>query len=57
MAGAAEVDWRPGPQFSNVYLAIEAAISGRGVALAQRAMVLDELATGRLVKPFAISRP
>jgi LysR family glycine cleavage system transcriptional activator len=53
-AGAPEVDWRRGQQFSNVYLAIEAAIAGRGVALGERALVLDELATGRLVKPFDI---
>lgn len=52
LAGAPEVDWRRGQQFSNVYLAIEAAIAGRGVALGERALVLDELATGRLVKPF-----
>lgn len=54
LAGAPEVDWRRGQQFSNIYLAIEAAIAGRGVALAERALVLDELASGRLVKPFAI---
>lgn len=54
LAGAPEVDWRRGQQFSNVYLAIEAAIAGRGVALAERALVIEELATGRLVKPFDI---
>jgi LysR family glycine cleavage system transcriptional activator len=52
LAGVSGVDWRRGQQFSNVYLAIEAAIAGRGVALGERALVLDELATGRLVKPF-----
>lgn len=54
LAGAPEVDWRGGQQFSNVYLAIEAAIAGRGVALGERALVLDELATGRRVKPFDV---
>lgn len=54
LAGAPEVDWRGGQQFSNVYLAIEAAIAGRGVALGERALVLDELVTGRLVKPFDV---
>ena len=54
LAGAPDVDWRRGQQFSNVYLAIEAAIAGRGVALGERALVLDELATGRLVKPFEL---
>lgn len=34
-------------------LAIEAAIDGRGVALAQRSMVQDDLKNGRLVAPFS----
>lgn len=54
LAGAPEVEWRRGQLFSNIYLAIEAAIAGRGVALAEAALVQDELATGRLVKPFEI---
>ena len=54
LAGAPEVDWRPAQQFSNVYLAIEAAMAGRGVALAEAALVQDELASGRLVKPFDV---
>jgi len=54
LAGAPEVDWRSGQQFSNVYLAIEAALAGRGVALGEAALVQDELASGRLVKPFDI---
>jgi len=54
LAGAPEVEWRRGQQFSNVYLAIEAALAGRGVALAEEALVQDELAAGRLVKPFDI---
>lgn len=33
-------------------LAIEAAIEGRGIALAQRAMVSEELRSGRLMTPF-----
>ncbi len=52
-AGAPEVDAGRGQQFSNTYLAIEAALAGRGVALAQQAMVLDDMASGRLVRPFA----
>jgi len=54
LAGAPEVDWRGGQLFSNTYLAIEAALAGRGVALAEAALVQDELASGRLVKPFDI---
>lgn len=53
-AGAPLVDWSRAQQFSNVYLAIEAAMAGRGVALAEAALVQDELASGRLVKPFDI---
>ena len=54
LAGAPQVDWRRGQQFSNVYLAIEAAMAGHGVALAEAALVQEELASGRLVKPFEI---
>jgi LysR family glycine cleavage system transcriptional activator len=54
-AGAAEVDASRGLQFSNTYLAIEAALAGRGVALAQEAMVVEELASGGLVRPFDLA--
>jgi LysR family glycine cleavage system transcriptional activator len=54
LAGAPQVDWRRGLQFSNVYLAIEAALAGRGVALAEEALVIDDLKCGKLVKPFDI---
>jgi LysR family glycine cleavage system transcriptional activator len=57
LAGAAEVEWRGGQHFSNVYLAIQAALAGRGVALAEAALVQEELAAGRLVKPFDIELP
>jgi LysR family glycine cleavage system transcriptional activator len=51
-ANALDVDTSQGLQFSNTYLAIEAALAGRGVALAQEAMVVEELKDGRLVRPF-----
>jgi LysR family glycine cleavage system transcriptional activator len=54
-AGAPQVDAAQGLQFSNTYLAIEAALAGRGVAFAQEAMVVDELAAGRLVRPFELA--
>lgn len=41
-----------GARFSNTYLTIEAVLAGRGVALAHRALVLDDLASGRLIRPF-----
>jgi LysR family glycine cleavage system transcriptional activator len=50
--GLADLDPSKGPSFSNSYLAIDAAAAGRGVALAERALVLDDLAAGRLVAPF-----
>lgn len=53
-AGAQEVDTSRGLQFSNTYLCIEAALAGRGVALAQEAMVVAELKDGRLVRPFDV---
>ena len=56
-AGVPEIDATQGLQFSNTYLAIEAALAGRGVALAQEAMVVDELAAGRLVRPFDLAIP
>ena len=56
-AGAPDVDATRGLQFSNTYLALSAAEAGRGVALAQEAMVVDDLASGRLVRPFDLAVP
>ncbi len=44
-----------GPFFSTTHLSIEAAIAGRGIALAPRILVEADIAAGRLVEPFAIS--
>ncbi|MFZ5672649.1 MAG: LysR substrate-binding domain-containing protein [Pseudomonadota bacterium] len=44
-----------GPFFSTTHLSIEAAIAGRGIALAPRVLVEADIAAGRLVQPFAIS--
>ena len=38
--------------FSQTSLALDAAVSGQGVALASEPFVTDELATGRLCRPF-----
>lgn len=57
VAGAPDVDHGRGLQFSNTYLAVEAALAGRGVALTQEAMVVDELASGRLVRLFDVAVP
>jgi len=50
--GAVRADPNPGPHYSNSALAVQAAIGGQGVALSSTAMVADDLAAGRLVRPF-----
>ncbi|MEX2649442.1 MAG: transcriptional regulator GcvA [Alphaproteobacteria bacterium] len=51
--GADGVDWRRGPVFSDSGLTIQAAIEGMGVALGRSVLFADDLAAGRLVRPFA----
>lgn len=46
------VDATVGPRFDQTAFAIEDAAQGRGVALAPRAFVTQDLASGRLVLPF-----
>jgi len=43
--------------FNNSSLMIQAAIDGLGIALTQEALVRDDLASGRLVRPFEIDMP
>ncbi len=50
---ATAVDGRRGPRFNQSALAIEAAASGRGVVLAKKAIAASDIASGRLVAPFA----
>jgi len=53
-AGVAErVDAAHGPHFSSNILSLEAASQKLGVALALRPLVNDDIASGRLVAPFA----
>jgi LysR family transcriptional regulator, glycine cleavage system transcriptional activator len=47
------IDAQRGPRFNQGLLVIEAAAAGRGVALAKRAIAAADLASGRLVAPFA----
>ena len=49
------VDVTKGLRFSDGALVIQAAVSGQGVALASKALALEHLAAGRLVKPFELS--
>ncbi|MBL4846461.1 MAG: transcriptional regulator GcvA [Planctomycetes bacterium] len=41
-----------GPRFSHAGLALSAALAGQGVALGRTTLVADDLAAGRLVRPF-----
>jgi LysR family transcriptional regulator, glycine cleavage system transcriptional activator len=51
VAGA---DPNRGPRFSQASLVLEAAIAGRGVALARHAIAAADLAAGRLVTPLGL---
>lgn len=51
--GLEAIDARKGPRFNQASLVIEAAASGRGIALAKRAIAQQDLDSGRLVIPFA----
>lgn len=51
-AGQPQVDQRPLLVFSNSTLVYESALSGAGVAIAQLELVLGDLESGRLVRPF-----
>jgi LysR family glycine cleavage system transcriptional activator len=54
-AGVTGVDVTKGLRFSGGALGIQAAVSGQGVALASKALALEHLAAGRLVRPFQLS--
>lgn len=51
-AGVHNIDPKRGLSFSHTSIMLEAVESGQGVALAQAPLVADDLAKGRLVKPF-----
>jgi LysR family transcriptional regulator, glycine cleavage system transcriptional activator len=53
--GVKGVDGARGPRLNQSSLVLEAAIVGRGVALAKRALAQDDLDAGRLVAPLDIS--
>jgi LysR family glycine cleavage system transcriptional activator len=56
-AGAAGIDARRGPRFTHTFLALQAAAAGQGVALVTSVLIGDDLATGRLVRPFGPEVP
>ena len=54
-AGVTDVDVAHGVRMTSYALASQAAIAGYGVALGNTSLVGDDLASGRLVRPFALS--
>ncbi len=54
-AGVSDVDPEKGPRFSMESMAVQAAIAGQGVALTDRSLTGDDLAAGRLVRPFGLA--
>ena len=54
-AGHPDIDTTRGPRFGQFGMAVDAAIEGLGVALGSTAVVADDLAAGRLVKPFDLT--
>jgi LysR family glycine cleavage system transcriptional activator len=56
-AGIDNVDAHRGPTFLSSDHAIQAAVRGEGVVLGRSALVADDLAAGRLVRPFELSLP
>jgi LysR family glycine cleavage system transcriptional activator len=56
-AGVTDIDASRGLRFNQVALALDAAMGGRGVALARDVFAGDDLAAGRLVRPFGKSMP
>ena len=51
------VDWRRGPRFNQSSLVLEAALNGRGIALAKATLAEADIAAGRLVKLAEIDQP
>lgn len=56
-AGVRGIDPHRGPGFTDSSMLLQAAVDGQGVALGRSALAGDDLAAGRLVRPFAFSLP
>jgi len=56
-AGVQGVDAARGPRIQMSNVVIEAAAEGHGVALGRSCLVLDDLRSGRLVRPFGFDYP
>lgn len=56
-AGVETIDAHRGPTYHASEHAVQAAVLGEGVVLGRSALVADDLAAGRLVRPFAFRLP
>jgi LysR family transcriptional regulator, glycine cleavage system transcriptional activator len=56
-AGITGIDPHRGPAFYSSEHALQAAVLGQGVVLGRSALVADDLAAGRLIRPFTIRLP
>lgn len=54
-AGVTGMNVAKGVRFSDGALVIQAALSAQGIALGSKALALEHLATGRLIRPFELS--
>ncbi len=57
LAGHADIDASRGPRFSFPDHALQAAVRGQGVILGRLSLAGDDLAAGRLVRPFGDALP
>ena len=53
----ADISKQPGVTFDLIFMTVQAAIDGLGVAMGRTAYVQDDIAKGRLVVPFKITLP
>ena len=53
----ANLSKQPGVTFDLIFMTVQAAIDGLGVAMGRTAYVQDDIAKGRLVVPFKIALP
>jgi LysR family glycine cleavage system transcriptional activator len=53
--GVRDIDGSRGPRFNQSSLVIEAAMNGRGIALAKRALAQADIDSGRLIAPLDIA--
>jgi LysR family glycine cleavage system transcriptional activator len=56
-AGVTDIDTSHGLRFNQAALALDAAMNGRGVALARDVFAAEDLAAGKLVRPFGKAMP